>query len=82
MGRPNSFLNRMISHGNQKTERQLAEEQAAYEARQRAGQGNVVSGQQSGLRQEYPTGQVGGAQATRAGDDNITYDVVTKESRR
>ncbi|KAM0715973.1 hypothetical protein Q7P37_008487 [Cladosporium fusiforme] len=28
-GRPNSFLNRLISHGNDKTEKQLAAEAAA-----------------------------------------------------
>jgi len=84
MGRPNSFLNRMISHGNQKTEKEVAEQQAAYEARQRAGQGTMgggqySSGQESGLRQEYGTGQVGGGQAPRAGgNQNITHDVVTK----
>ena len=27
-GRPNSFLNRLISHGNEKTEKQLAAEAA------------------------------------------------------
>ncbi|KAK5078516.1 hypothetical protein LTS08_006521 [Lithohypha guttulata] len=45
MGRPNSFLNRMISHGNKKTEDEIAGEMRAAEQRNHgAGMGGVGSG--------------------------------------
>lgn len=47
MGRPNSFLNRMISHGNEKTEKQLAKERAEAEARE-AAKRDAMGGAQAG----------------------------------
>ena len=37
-GRPNSFLNRLISHGNEKTERQIAADAEAANKAKSAGQ--------------------------------------------
>jgi len=70
MGRPNSFLNRMISHGNQKTEKQLAQDQAEYEARQRAGRGaGYGAGQGSG----YGAGQGAGYGAGQGAGQGAGY---------
>jgi len=62
MGRPNSFLNRMISHGNEKTERQLAKERAEAEAREKAKRDALSGGQTAGAGQSNLT----------------THDVTTK----
>lgn len=48
MGRPNSFLNRMISHGNEKTEKQLAKDRAEAEAREKAKRDGMDAGQAPG----------------------------------
>lgn len=53
LGRPNSFLNRMISHGNKKTEDELAREAAEAEARRNAAQTTAVSsGQTTGAARQ------------------------------
>lgn len=41
-GRPNSFLNRLISHGNDKTEKQI---QAEMAAKNQAGSGTTTNTQ-------------------------------------
>lgn len=48
-GKPGSFLNRMISHGNKKTEDQIAEEQRRAAEGQAAPQGSTMSGLGGGV---------------------------------
>lgn len=57
LGRPNSFLNRMISHGNKKTEDDLAREAELAAAKQRAQQAAVSQGQTMGAAQTTVTQQ-------------------------
>ncbi|KAJ9651997.1 hypothetical protein H2198_008739 [Neophaeococcomyces mojaviensis] len=47
-GRPNSFLNRMISHGNKKTEDELARDAAAAKTRESTHRDAVGAGQTMG----------------------------------
>lgn len=57
LGRPNSFLNRMISHGNKKTEDQLARDAEEAAAKQRAKQAAISQGQTMGAAQTTVTQQ-------------------------
>lgn len=50
-GRPNSFLNRMISHGNKKTEDELARDKAEYDERERVKRQGISAGQPAGAAQ-------------------------------
>lgn len=50
-GRPNSFLNRMISHGNKKTEEEVARDKAAYEEREKLKRSGISAGQPAGAAQ-------------------------------
>lgn len=50
-GRPNSFLNRMISHGNKKTEDEIARDIAAAEERKKAKSSAISAGQPAGAAQ-------------------------------
>lgn len=57
MGRPNSFLNRMISHGNKKTEDDIARDMKAAEEREALKRNAVGSGQAMGAAQTTASAQ-------------------------
>ncbi|KAJ9604357.1 hypothetical protein H2200_011191 [Cladophialophora chaetospira] len=59
-GKPGSFLNRLILHGNKKTEDQLAREHAERQRMQAAGAGTTGTSTTTGT-----TGTVGSAQTDR-----------------
>lgn len=50
-GRPNSFMNRMISHGNKKTEDELERDRVAYEEREKLKRSGISAGQPAGAAQ-------------------------------
>lgn len=57
LGRPNSFLNRMISHGNKKTEDEIARDAAELEKSRQTKLNAVSSGQTMGAAQGMSAGK-------------------------